>query len=112
MAEFGEPWRVERRDQFAVSVESKDDEPDTLHPVAYMSRFQGGDFVPEHLEQAAEDNRNAERIVACVNALAGLEPEAVACLIEAARRWREEPKPLGITIGNLERAVDALGRTR
>lgn len=43
------------------------------------------DPCPTHTEQGC----NADRIVACVNACAGLEPSAIAGVIEAAKRLED-----------------------
>jgi hypothetical protein len=40
-----------------------------------------------HLASESKGEANAERIVACVNALAGLNPEAVADVVEALRAY-------------------------
>lgn len=65
-----------------------------LHPLAegcpHADEFRGWDlhpkvFVVEQGDYFALNRANAERIVACVNALAGMNPAAVAGLVDAAR---------------------------
>ena len=53
----------------------------------------------------------SDRIVACVNTMAGLNPEALAKLIETAKWHVKNPLMRGVD-GNLEQALEALEETK
>lgn len=90
-------WERWSREPWSVAPKSDDDpgfkimSPDT-------NPFQGKDWVAQCFDEAGRDSGgNASRIVACVNALAGIRnPAAVTALIEACRTlnmWVDwEPK--------------------
>lgn len=84
-ADYGEPWHMEAASGavgpgihdwwFATSKN---------YPVGNV---EGIDDCDEF--SVAEAKRYADRIVACVNALAGMDPAAVRAVIEAARKLRQ-----------------------
>lgn len=70
-----EPWEVKQNDQQGVWIDS---------PRGPVARMIGRDW--DDLFALAD----AERIVACVNALAGYDPSAVGELVEAAKRAEDQ----------------------
>lgn len=75
-----EPWRIHRR--FATTVEDQGG-----RYVASTGGYQSNAVDPEELESHLQ--ANAARIVACVNALAGIPTEQLAGLGDALEAARE-----------------------
>lgn len=112
---FGEPWRVNPQDPYAVQVEEFSDMHDTYYPVAFMGKAEGDSLD----EVVKKDYANARRIVACVNALAGFaDPERDVAALRAAlekalTRWRARMGGSGVgdeEMRDYERASALLAR--
>ena len=96
MSKYGEPWKLQP-DGWTVRSSSIDNYGRGLKVAVTM--------LDGTVEQQVG---NADRIVACVNALAGLNPEKLAEFVEAAKALRAIVDACEVRVERFDRALEAL----
>jgi hypothetical protein len=93
MAEFYEPWRIEKPVKvFYPEGVHENSTIDDAWDALLIVDFYGDEVCSVHGD--VDNTKKAERILACVNACAGINPEAVPALLNFAKKSLEAAKSL------------------